>query len=283
MLKERAIEVFKLCNETSVCGPWSDQLAKHLTGEETQYVKTVWETLSGNSSFACAFLEVVNNGETLPEWIAKLSKACGDYAEAMVNMEIKAAAENRNHPGVDESMLTRIRNRQFSAALKLATEIQTKSEAFVQSCQYGRFFPVNKVSRKFFVVITGLTLPPTIQGTKETLRRYAPEAFKQSEDNLIRIARELAELENRELENRIAETQSTLLAFGKVDVTAFTELLKYHAIEVHPRTMGLINRRIVRIGLKNAEAKPSRSNQPPKLDKVWDIIDQLLPLIKGKE
>lgn len=131
---------------------------------------------------------------------------------------------------------------------KRAAEMQDK-RACAKLLRIGCFDRHNQAYRGMFTELTGVQLPKDHTGTVETVRAYVGQDTYdaiRNEQEAMRLAL-VEETRRKEAEQQSAWIEKTVAALRSDEFVSGDDLVKfarYKGIEVHPRTVGMIRKRV---------------------------------------
>ncbi len=189
-----------------------------------------------------------------------IDKAAQAYAERKIESEFayhrksdpaKLEKHLREHP----DQVERWKAGELSAARALVIELLDKLACY-KAHKRGRFHPSNPNSRRLFQDLTGLKLPPTVSGTDQAVREYVGNEAIDAEDE--RIAKDRrdglerdAAIKKMACDKRISAISAKVagqevhnLPAGAIDGDELIDLARHLGIEMHPRTVGMIRKRL---------------------------------------
>ena len=210
----------------------------------------------------------------------KKAEAVKPYAEAMVQIAIDNAVQSGRGNDITEEIVQSCRDYWLGESEAKADKILTQAGLYACLCN-GTFHPSNKHSRRMLETLHSVTLPKTVEATREAVRDligrdYCEAMRKQEEDakEKKRIVREYAESGKRseyinELKNRVIEGKT-------IDGDDLYELAKELGISVHPRTAGTLKNRLRSIA--NGKATATGGKLPYS---VWDLFSEVESKVKN--
>lgn len=178
-------------------------------------------------------------------------EAIKKYAETMIGYELEhyEKFQPERLKALSEEQITEWKQRMHASANKLADEIDAKHPDIVKRLCQGMVNPHNKTTRKLFVAITGIQLPVTSGGTEAALmasewgplmQAYWDEVQRRSDEE---AARKKAEREAKELKAVLAALD-LVRANEPVSGDSLVDVSRFLGIELHPRTIGTLRKRI---------------------------------------
>lgn len=173
------------------------------------------------------------------------------YADWMIENELnhyRKYQPDRLATVTDEQM-TAFRGGWLIKAGDVAATFDDK-RAFWKSMNDGRYHPDNRASRRLFTAITGIDLPKTNAGTREVLRAFIGEESALAFEEEVRLAKEAREAEHvaKEAAKRdayLSTIKAKFLAGGGVNGDELVDLARSLGIEIHPRSVGMLRKRVV--------------------------------------
>jgi len=109
----------------------------------------------------------------------KIQQAAATHAQAMIDHEYDYQKNHNplSYENISQKQKDQWEKRIHDKSRKLADEIEGRKPDFIRRSQQGLLHPDNKHSRRLFSAVTGLRLPPTVQGTSEIVQEYARAEF----------------------------------------------------------------------------------------------------------
>ena len=150
--------------------------------------------------------------------------------------------------------------------------------------KHGRcaFHPSNKMTRRLFAALTGIKLPATVQMTHAVMLDYlgrdrvaAIDAKREAE----RVAEETAKRDKREADKaaRLERIKQQMVADTAIGGDELLDIARTLGIDVHPRTAGMLKRRVNSIRRGQAGIVKGGSVQA-----AFDLYKQCLVLFAGE-
>lgn len=202
------------------------------------------------------------------------------FAVAMVQTAIDNAVKSGRGDDITDEVLKPCREYWAIESEARADKILSQSGLY-ECLNVGSFHPSNKHSRAMLESLYSVSLPNTVEATREAVRGligrdYCERMRKQEEDKREkeRIDREYAESEKRS--EYINELKSRVIEGKTIDGEDLYELAKELGISVHPRTAGTLKNRLRSIA--NGKATTTGGKLPYS---VWDLFSEVESKVKN--
>ncbi len=179
---------------------------------------------------------------------------------------------------ITPDFIERFKERMRSDCRDLISEIQEQPCCFAR-LNAGRFHPDNKLSRQVFEGVTGIKLPATSKGTRETIREYIGLGWiDRKEAEQAENLRKKAEAELKAKANERSNYKDHLINQVRVKISGaeLVDLARMLDIEVHPRTAGVLQRNILEI--RNCDSMRVYGKRP-STDGAWSLLRLALATI----
>lgn len=187
----------------------------------------------------------------------KRTAAIRRYADSKYRHEIDYQKQYNPErlAAVPQTELDRYRSECLANAEQVAAEIDDKTKCAVAFLR-GRFHPSNDWSRRLFSDLTGIALPPTVAGTDTVFQAYCGAEID-AEHERKRIEQEAKEsaareAEQRKRDERKAKLSAKVAANESIPGDDLAELCGMLGIELHPRTIGTLRKRVRSINSQSA-------------------------------
>ena len=221
-------------------------------------------------------------------------QAIAEYAEFFVQQALsentpeqiaKALAEN-------PQCVKQFRERWIIKGQALATSVLAKDKVFADRAMHGVLHPDNKASRKLFMAITGLELPPSAKGTWAVVDGYCGAEIKALQDE--RRAQAEAEEAARQAaikakaDEAMDKAEQVIMQGDQVGGDMVVDLCKRHGIAVSPQTIGCLRKRISTLRYDaqtdsvRATVCRTRSGSATLPQGVVDVFRLLVSKLQGK-
>lgn len=179
------------------------------------------------------------------------------FAQKMIDNELAFHREHRPEAlaALPQNELEAFKKGERIKAYSLADEIENKSLCFLRHQRCG-FDTHNTETRSLFFGITGIALPSTNRETDAVVRAYCGEVCARIEEQQAaeREAKEkekaLAEQKKRDA--RKAQLSAKVAANESIPGDDLAELCGMLGIELHPRTVGMLRKRVRSINAHSA-------------------------------
>lgn len=182
--------------------------------------------------------------------LTELQQAAADrYADALYDDEYRRC--HRLNPerlaGLSQDELTAFRAKLQVDADNLVQSILTTA-GLMESYQRGRFHPDNANSRRMLESVLGIALPPTVGGTRDAIREYLGEfwdnwhAARKAEYAAAAEERERKRLQ--EIHDKRDKLREKFIGTRTVSGDEPADLARYLGIDVHPRTVSMLRKRV---------------------------------------
>lgn len=211
----------------------------------------------------------------------KLALAADAYGNSMVDREI--ARHKKNCPErlakVTADELQRYRESWVEIGAALANDIFSKSDNFIKRVEQGLLHPSNATSRKLFTDVTGVSLPKTVKGTQAAVAGYCGEqiaAYRAAlhAEHQRQEAQRLA-AENAKQAVIIAGIETRIIAGDFVSGDELVQIARHLEIEIHPRTVGTLRKRVVQVKAEQARIT-GRGYAPSSIYELYrEVADTL--------
>jgi hypothetical protein len=206
----------------------------------------------------------------------ELEQAAARWAADMLSHELAFYAEHQperlarlrqENPNVEREFI----EKKTAIARETITEILNPSDVILARVCTGMFHPSNPSTRRLFEVATGISLPNTVNGTRQTVAAYFGEHLtrfidkQNAEKRLEELARK--QKEQQAEESRLAKIRDDIRNERDVDGADLVEFARSIGIEIHPRTAGTVLKRLV--SFRGSSARITGKSLP---DNVWRLI-----------
>lgn len=180
------------------------------------------------------------------------------FAQKMIDNELAHHQEHRPEAlaALPATELDGYKKGERIKAYSLADEIEDKSLCFLRHQRSG-FDTHNTATRSLFFGITGIALPSTNRETDAVVRAYCGaetvariEAQQKNERNAADTAKRLET--QRKIDARKATLSAKVAANESIPGDDLAELCGMLGIELHPRTVGMLRKRVRSINANSA-------------------------------
>lgn len=182
----------------------------------------------------------------------RLESVASEIAASMLANELERCAKTRPErlaEATDEMKAEYVERMRWTI-LGFMESLSDKEYAYSR-LRNGTFHPSNRNYRKAFHGLTGIKLPAGANATRDAVREWIGEEFVAAKEAEAASSRAAAEYEN---ERKRAEAHATAMDRLKAKFSEgltgeeLLELARHVGIDVHPRTAGMLKRRIAWIG-----------------------------------
>ncbi len=212
-------------------------------------------------------------------------QAISDYVDGMIQLQIDSEEKYNSERFAklkqeNPNWLADGKARGLPNAIQVANDILNEDKRYIyKKFRHGGFDPRNKTTRKLFFNLTGIKLPSTQRDTNTVLRSYIGEAYcieqerlkQEAKDNEAAAKRQAADIQYAK---EIDAIRCAFLLNKPIGGGSLVMLAEDMGIFVHPRTKGLLRRRVVEIQRGTARVKKGGSCQSAHL--LWNLVESEL-------
>jgi hypothetical protein len=213
------------------------------------------------------------------------TKVINQYVDTLYQREMKRANKQPERLAKlladNPNALEDYRRRLMADAEELVSTMKSP-EAYAFRIVQGALHPDNQATRILFQSITGITLPDSVQGSREAIAQTPyGEACNRLLANRERERREKEEAEERErivAHNRRMDKITDCVRRGEpISADDLIDACRHYNIELHPRSVGCWRRYLVWVDKEKASL--SYSGKKPNVDSAFIAYRALKELL----
>lgn len=200
-------------------------------------------------------------------------------AQAVVNAE-KEPERFKKQLEDFPNTITDYRNRQILVLRDTFTSFKDK-ETLYKKYRNGAFHPSNKNTRHMFHLATGIKLASTVKETNSQLRNYIGEDYCLEQERLKaeaeRTAQEAKEKQKQVEQEKLASSiKDKITKNEEISGNELVTIAYHYEIEMHPRTVGMIYKRVWLI--KDGSARITKGGS---VQSAFGVYNQVKAMILG--
>lgn len=173
--------------------------------------------------------------------------------------------------------LIEFREEKLKEAAGYADDIMCQGRLY-KRLKFGMLHPSNSRFRTLFTDLTGIELPPTSGGTFEVVSQYLGDFYtakvKEEEEERERLEQEKVEKERLAKTKELERIKAAVVADTGISGDELVYLARAVGVEVHPRTVGMLRKRVVEI--KEGAARIYGKGDTGLAHRVYMLAKQLI-------